>query len=332
MRTKFIYLLCLVSGFFGSTGSYGQISVVSSNGYTVNIVVQPKQVVVSSGSSCTWGYNYNLQVSYTVTFSGSNIPSSLYTLQGSIGCGSSSHYFGLPTTGSGSSGTLTTGSNVWRSNTDCATATVSSLSCNQAQITISGPGINNQTLPFLVQQGAPLPVQLASFDAVQENDRIKLQWLTSSELNSNYFEVQRSTNNTTWTVIKTIKAAGNSSLPVSYESYDDHPVTGSSWYRLKETDYDGKSIYSETKQVSYQQTGPFSVYPNPNKGNTISIKGITNPSDYILTLYTAAGTGVYKAKLTNTTFDTPHLSPGLYMINLLHQTTGESINLRYIKL
>lgn len=331
MKTKLIAIALVFTGLIISNTTHSQVTVVSTSGYTVNIIVQPKQIV-TSGSSCTWGYNYNLLLSYVVTFSGNNIPSSLYTLQGTIGCGSGSHFFSLPKNGSGSVGTLTTGSNVWRSVSDCATATVSSLSCGQGQLTISGPGIPNQTIPFFVQQGAPLPVQLVSFDAVQQNERIKLQWATSSELNSNYFEVQRSTNNSNWTVISTIKAAGNSSLPVSYESYDDQPVVGSSWYRLKETDYDGKTIYSETKQVNYQQTGKIAVYPNPNKGNTINLRGITNPSDYIMTLHNAAGTSVYKTALTSTTFNTPDLSPGLYMIQLLHKSTGESINLRYIKL
>ncbi len=332
MKTKLIAAALLFTSLFISSTSQSQVTVVSSAGYTVNIVVQPKQIVVTNGSNCTWGYNYNLLLSYVVTFSGNNIPSALHTLQGTIGCGSGSHFFSLPKNGSGGVGTLTTASNVWRSASDCATATVSSLSCGQGQITISGPGIPSQTISFFVQQGAPLPVQLVSFDAAQEKEEVKLNWATASEINSNYFEIERSTNNTNWSVIKTVKAAGNSALPLSYFCYDEQPVSGTSYYRLKETDFDGKSTYSEVRQITFLKTGEISVFPNPNKGNTINLSGINNPADYTITIYNASGASVYKAQLASVNFDTPNLNAGVYIIHLNNKLSGESSNLRYIKL
>lgn len=90
----------------------GQISVVSSNGYSVNIVVKPKSIVPSS-NNCQWGYNYNVNIDYAVTFSGNNAPNAVYTLQGNIGCSNKSHFFILPR--NASAGNVTSMSNQWRS-------------------------------------------------------------------------------------------------------------------------------------------------------------------------------------------------------------------------
>ncbi|MDG1766259.1 MAG: HYR domain-containing protein, partial [Flavobacteriales bacterium] len=117
-------------------------TITSSNGYNVNINVDAININPSS-FSCAFGYNYTVDLAYTVTFDGANIPSNLFTLQGTIGCGLNSHFFNLPNTGG--SGTVTS-ANSYTSNTDCATVTPESLGCNTINIQISGPGIPNQTI------------------------------------------------------------------------------------------------------------------------------------------------------------------------------------------
>lgn len=123
-----------------SVSPSGTIS--STDGYDVNVSVSAVSVVPSS-LSCEWGYNYTVQLSYEITFSGTNVPTSLWTLQGSIGCGSNSLFFDLPN--EGGTGTVTS-AQTWTSATNCATATPTLLGCNDISIQINGPGINTQTI------------------------------------------------------------------------------------------------------------------------------------------------------------------------------------------
>ena len=308
---------------------FSQASVPSSTGYTVHITVLPVSIIPSS-LSCPYGYNYNLNLNYTVTFTGTNIPSSLYTLQGTIGCGSSTHFFSLPT--NGGSGSLTTGSNVWNPNTDCATATPASLLCNSASIQIEGPGIAAQTVNFSLPVGGPLAITLADFSAEAVKQKVKLNWSTVSEINNDYFTVERSTDNTTWTTVKTIKGAVNSSSLLNYECFDDAPVVGVMYYRIKQTDLNGKFTYSYTRVVKFTAGDNIYAYPIPNTGNTINFKGLLQPKNMQLILRDATGATLYSTMLAGNVAALPLISPGVYTITLYNKVSGESSILRYVKL
>lgn len=313
---------------FAQNESFSQTSVVSSNGYVVNIVVQPVQIIPTS-NSCTYGYNYNVKLNYSITFTGTNIPSSLHTLQGTLGCGSNTHFFNLPNTGG--TGNVTSQSNVWRPLSDCGTATVSSLNCNTVNIQIQGPGISNRTITFVVTP-IPLPVKMVDFAAESLKDKVKLSWATASEQNNDFFTVERSENGSTWTEIKKVKGAGNSSSLLNYIAYDQNPVNGTAYYRIKQTDLDGKATYSETRSAKYTGASTISIFPVPNTGNTINIKGISDTEGTLLTVLDGAGVAVFKTTLTGSSAKLPNLSAGLYVISLNNKLTGEITNLRYIKI
>src|ERR1700742_149682 len=104
-----LFLFFFASSFF-PLRSASQATVHSTTGYTVNMVVIPSTILPST-LSCTWGYNYNVRAGYVVTFTGTNIPSALYTLQGYLTCNSQQNFFSLPL--HGGIGTATTTSNSW---------------------------------------------------------------------------------------------------------------------------------------------------------------------------------------------------------------------------
>jgi hypothetical protein len=136
-------LLILILTIFFSANINGQstITVPSSAGYTVIVTLKPKNIVATT--PCQFGFNYNVNIDYTVKITGKKIPGgSLHTLQGTLGCGSSSHFFDLPNLAA--TGTVLSQSNVWNSSTNCATASLASLSCNTFTLQIQGPGIPNQ--------------------------------------------------------------------------------------------------------------------------------------------------------------------------------------------
>jgi len=317
------FLLCRIHS------GYAQANVTSSTGYTVHITIQPVSIIPSS-VSCQYGYNYNVKLNYSVTFTGSNIPASLYTLQGTLGCGASSHFYDLPN--NGGSGSTMSVSNVWNPNSDCATATPASLLCNTASIQIEGAGITAQTVTFAFPTGGPLAITLADFNAEAVKDKVKITWSTVAEINSDYFSIERSVDGTLWNMLKTIKGSTNSSSLLNYEWFDEKPVSGIAYYRLKQTDLDGKFTYSTTRLVKFTAGDNIFAYPIPNTGNTVNFKGILQPKNIQLILHDVTGVTVYSTSLSSNTAELPDIKPGVYTLSLYNKVSGVTTNLRYVKL
>lgn len=124
--------------------------------------------------------------------------------------------------------------------------------------------------------GNPLPVQLTAFDAVLTAERkVLLSWTTESELNSDYFEVERSADATYFERIGTVDAAGFSTHTLKYNLTDENPLNGVSYYRLKQVDFDGTFEYSNIRSVRIHQIqNQITAYPMPVY-DVLFIKGLT---------------------------------------------------------
>lgn len=323
-------LLSSIFALLPSTQSFSQISVQSTKGYSVNISVEPVEIVIKGNDNkCTWGYNYDLKLDYTITFSGTNIPKKLYTLQGTVSNNSVSHFFSLPL--KAGQGTVTSKSSVWRSESDCATATVATMGLKMINIEIEGDGISARTvsspLVFI------LPVKLVSFSAEQDQQKVKLKWVTATETNNDFFTIERSVNESQWVEIKKVKGAGNSTDIRHYQTYDESPANGTCHYRLKQTDLDGTTTYSEIRTIRNVTAGKsISLYPIPNTGNTINITGISDYKNHELALLNAAGNMIFATTLSTSSVELPSLTTGMYFIRLKDKLSGETTNLRYIKM
>ena len=136
----------------------------------------------------------------------------------------------------------------------------------------------------------PLPIELLSFTAkVQPNRFIQLDWKTASEINNDYFTVERSTDLIHWYTISKVKSAGNSSETVSYSTEDIHPLNGIAYYRLKQTDFDGKFSYSQIASITIEDLEQSKVvlFPNPAT-DKLTVKG--NPLELIsIKIYNVLG-------------------------------------------
>ena len=108
----------------------------------------------------------------------------------------------------------------------------------------------------------PLPIVLSSFTAKKDNSIVRIKWSTQAEINNDYFSIERSKDGWNWEELERVKGAGNSNIPLEYKAVDDFPLKGSSYYRLKQTDYNGNFSYSEVKTVQFYQSG-IVIYPNP---------------------------------------------------------------------
>lgn len=117
------------------------------------------------------------------------------------------------------------------------------------------------------------PVEFSAFSAdyVFSDKSVLLKWSTASELNNDYFEVQRSVDGENFEVIDIIKAAGNSAQTNHYRSRDEHPFPGEiNYYRIKQVDTNGQYTYSGMEAVAIDDPEThFSVYPNPAKNSGV---------------------------------------------------------------
>ena len=135
------------------------------------------------------------------------------------------------------------------------------------QINRTGLSLANLNNTFFVASVNPvsstLPVSLISFMATALNSRVRLDWVTSSEVNNDHFTIQRSVNAKDWEEILRVKAAINSNTDSYYTGYDESPLSGTAYYRLKQTDMDGQETFSEIRKTGMQESQDIKIYPNP---------------------------------------------------------------------
>jgi hypothetical protein len=122
--------------------------------------------------------------------------------------------------------------------------------------------------PFTVGSAEDvLPVTFTSFTGLKDGNAVRLNWETSSEQNSAYFDVERSTDGVNYSSIGKVNGAGNSATLRKYSFTDNNPATGRNFYRLRQVDLDAKFEYSKTISVNMAANAAVSIYPNPVQSN-----------------------------------------------------------------
>jgi large repetitive protein len=110
-----------------------------------------------------------------------------------------------------------------------------------------------------------LPITLTSFTVTKQGDDAQLNWTTSMEENNKGFEVQRSTDQSSWSVLGFVTGAGNSQTPKYYQYLDQNLPAGTYYYRLRQVDYDGHSTFSKVLPVTFD--GDLSLELKQNRPN-----------------------------------------------------------------
>ncbi|MCO6501027.1 MAG: T9SS type A sorting domain-containing protein [Vicingus serpentipes] len=115
--------------------------------------------------------------------------------------------------------------------------------------------------------GITLPIELASFEVNCISGRVDLNWTTLTEINNNYFTVERSQDGINWQEVTRVNGAGNSNQLLSYKATDNNALIGTSYYRLKQTDFDGVFKYFPLESASCVDinTEKVLIYPNPSE-------------------------------------------------------------------
>jgi len=182
-----------------------------------------------------------------------------------------------------------------------------------------------------------LPVELESFEAKCQNDYVFISWATASEVNNDYFELQKSNDGVFWYNIAVIDGAGNSNNIHNYSFADKQYDSNKAYYRLKQVDTDGKFEYSNIiySDCSANNSASVLIYPNPCSdklnitvenwfSNSIKIEITDMPGQLIWSsnLESHDGFGIKQT-------DTESLKPGLYFIRL--SDGNQSIVKKFVK-
>lgn len=180
----------------------------------------------------------------------------------------------------------------------------------------------------LVDESNPLPIELVRFTGVCNNGQVTLQWTTASETNNDYFTVQRSLDGTNFEDVTTVPGAGNSSSIINYTAVDYNPYGGTSYYRLKQTDFDGASKFSDVVAVNCANIASdfnlINAY-DQNNGNMAVVFSAGDNELYTVTLYDARGrlltetSGKAHSGKNYISIPIGDLARGIYLVNLKNE-------------
>ena len=171
---------------------------------------------------------------------------------------------------------------------------------------------------FAMSGYSTFPIELLGFTAMANGDQVDLNWKTASETNNDYFTIEKSQYGMDWTFVGELKGAGNSNSMLMYDLMDYEPFSGLSYYRLKQTDFDGAFSYSEVRSVRFVLGSTIVLYPNPTNGRIV----IEADKDELkkIQVYNSIGKDVTKLVSINSIsdgkkeLDLSTLASGLYII------------------
>lgn len=169
----------------------------------------------------------------------------------------------------------------------------------------------------LVQSSTPLPVELLFFVAAPDGREVRCSWATATEQDNDFFIVERSADGSFFEDIGEVDGAGTSGSTLHYAFMDHAPLPGLSYYRLRQTDFDGSDVLSAIVPVWMEEGAgdpPLVLWPNPAH-EVLNIVGTA--AGERVTLWDGSGRRVLDADLSNggtTVLDVSGLPEGVYLL------------------
>lgn len=167
--------------------------------------------------------------------------------------------------------------------------------------------------------GQALPITLIRFYAKPSGQNAQLFWSTASETNNDFFTIERSKDGILFTDLLSVNGGGNSSQTLHYSAMDYHPYEGTSFYRLKQTDYDGIISYSCLVSFHFLKDTNFKLYPNPvSKSFTLRLDDFSTHENYKISIVNAIGKEIMNWNITKvkTTLAMDNFPSGIYFYNV----------------
>jgi hypothetical protein len=165
-----------------------------------------------------------------------------------------------------------------------------------------------------------LPISFGSFTAQKQDKVVKLNWTTEQEFNSSNFIIERSADGITWQSIGSVAAAGNSNNHLEYIAYDNLPLNGKNYYRIKEVDKNGRLQVSVVRPVNFDIGYSITVAPNPATDFVVVTMDRINNTGSIIQLFNASGNLIFtqNTNLSRININTSVFARGLYFIKIIN--------------
>lgn len=171
-------------------------------------------------------------------------------------------------------------------------------------------------------EGVVLPVDLLSQIVIMDGNEALVQWNTSSEVNNNYFLIEKSIDGNIFSPIGNVDGAGNSNILREYNFVDKSPYEGKSYYRISQVDYDGKIEAFPIMILDNQKENKVIIYPNPAKSNLFIVSQI----DVLLKIYNTNGSCVLESEISANDINNisiNNLNTGVYFVKLISENKIE---------
>lgn len=178
-----------------------------------------------------------------------------------------------------------------------------------------------------------LPIEQGPFMAKKSsNNSVRLDWITFSEINNNYFTVERSNDSLNFIEIGEIKSKGNSNSIANYSFVDYSPIDGINYYRLKQTDFNGSYSYYSIIAINTKST-EIHLFPSIiNSQTPLTIAIPENKSNYKIDIYNTEGLLVYQTSLEKETDEQKlelQLTSGIYYAKISNEGVSRTIRFIY---
>lgn len=180
--------------------------------------------------------------------------------------------------------------------------------------------------PFGVYSSeSTLPVEIIGFEAVYNGKSVDLSWETANETNNDYFTIEYSLDAKTFSKVASVKGAGNSQHLLNYSYSDKRTLRGQVYYRLRQTDFDGKSSYSSVASVFVPGFYSIKPYPNPTRDILHINTDFNDVEEVKVSISDMAGNPYYLSKATMVAtnhfkIDLSALVPNMYIIKVQSAT------------
>ena len=173
--------------------------------------------------------------------------------------------------------------------------------------------------------GAPLPVRLSGFSAVRSKQVVALNWNTEFETDAKEFNIERAEGNE-FHSIGIIASNVNSTTKKSYSFNDKNDNIGTTYYRLKNVDLNGKFTYSEIRTVKgIGSASDVTIFPNPARSDSkISVVGATANSSIQLLDFSGKVLKNINSNAVNS-LDLSGVKNGVYLIRIVDKSTSDVI-------
>lgn len=205
----------------------------------------------------------------------------------------------------------------------------------------NNPTIYSTTVPLVYNYGAwtlslqqsPLPVELVQFDVKAiDNKYVKIEWVTETEINNDFFTVERSKDGKSFEEFARVNGYGSTTERHEYKLNDKNPYEGISYYRLKQTDFNGDQYFFDIKSVLISSDkSVFQVFPNPFI-DYITVLNTSDDESSEIIISDVGGKTIFRADPSDSgiqKIDLSNLTSGIYFLTL--KSSSESQTMRLVK-